>query len=193
MKAQNSILSVLTVIIFGISCKYEKKIPPEHNQNYFGNENIAKMSYFKEITGKSGYDILKKQNDRYSAFYVNFKNTNDSKAGIFRFKKQSLDDKKNYRIVLYTFVNNIKKDSLEFYRNSIDSDYEPSDFTCVSYLDLKTNKVWQLKYFSSATDRSVNFVSYQKSSIINGVIKSDSLYYLDESLDVEMDKRNLYY
>jgi len=50
-----------------------------------------------------------------------------------------------------------------------------------------------LKYFSSPAAQSADPVSYEVSKIENGKIKPDHLYFLDESLDAEIDKRNLYY
>lgn len=54
----------------------------------------------------------------------------------------------------------------------------------------------QIKYFplNPLRGNSIGIVSYTESSInVDGTIKSDSLHYLDESLDVEMEKYNLYY
>ncbi|WP_456311784.1 hypothetical protein [Pseudomonas shirazensis] len=95
---------------------------------------------------------------------------------------------------MYTFFDNKKKDSIEFYRNVDDLKYEPSHYTSLSYLDIKNKKIWQIKYFSSPVDKSVGYVVFERSKIKeNGKIETDSLYYLDESLDVEMEKNKLYY
>ncbi|WP_394773622.1 hypothetical protein [Flavobacterium sp.] len=105
-----------------------------------------------------------------------------------------MSKEKKYRIVLYTLIENEKKDSIEFYRNVDDLKYEPSNYTCLSYLDLKVKNIWQLKYFSSPVDKSVGYIIYEKKKIMeNGKIETDSLFYLDESLDVEMEKNKLYY
>lgn len=112
----------------------------------------------------------------------------------FKFEKQLISGGKKYRIVLYTFFDNKKKDSIEFYRNVDDLKYEPSNFTSLSYLDLRDKKIWQIKYFSSPVNKSVGYVLYERSKIKeNGKIESDSLYYLDESLDAEMEKNDLYF
>jgi hypothetical protein len=189
------LLLIGIIIMLGISCKKDNKnISDKNNKTYFtGDQKLADKSYFETLTAKEGYVILKKQNDLYEKNYSNFKSSGSLTSAYIRFEKQFLKDKKNYRIVLYTLMNDTKTDSIEFYRNTTGFKYEPSNYTHISYLDLKTNKIWQLKYFSSPADKSCNLISYQVSKIDNGKIKPDSLFYLDESLDAELEKRNLYY
>jgi len=52
------------------------------------------------------------------------------------------------------------------------------------------NAVWQIKYFTPYSE----IISYKQIDIkVNGSLQSDILYYLDESLDVEMSKYKLYF
>jgi len=170
------------------------------DRNIFSGDSIlAIKNYFEHLTDDDkGYLILKKQNESYQNHYANFINTDSlqfSSNNIqFKLEKQFLSNEKNYRIVLYTLIDNKKRDSIEFYRNVNDLRYEPGSYTSLSYLDLKNKKIWQIKYFSSRVDKSVGYILYAKNKVMeNGKIETDSLYYLDESLDVEMEKENLYY
>jgi len=106
----------------------------------------------------------------------------------FKLVKQSIN-KKEYRVVLYSLINNIKKDSIEFYRSKKNATAN-YNYTCLSYLGLKHNAVWQIKYFTPYSE----IISYKRIDIkVNGSLQSDTLYYLDESLDVEMSKYKLYF
>ncbi|MFH7015053.1 hypothetical protein [Flavobacterium sp. FlaQc-47] len=168
-------------------------------KNIFSGDSIlAIKNYFDHLTENKGYLILKKQNESYQKHYANFINIDTPQSHStqlnFKFEKQFLSNEKKYRIVLYTLIDNKKKDSIEFYRNVNDLKYEPSNYTCLSYLDFKNKKIWQIKYFSSPINKSVGYILYEKNKVMaNGKIEKDSLYYLDESLDVEMEKNNLYY
>ncbi|KUJ60003.1 hypothetical protein AR687_20495 [Flavobacteriaceae bacterium CRH] len=168
-------------------------------ENVFsGDSTLGSERYFDNLTDDKGYLVLKKQNDLYQKKYSNFKNSKfpqiiSTDRAKLKFEKQFINETK-YRIVLYTFIDNRKKDSIEFYRNVEDLKYEPSHYTSLSYLDIKNKKIWKIKYFSSPVDKSVGYILYERSKIIeNGKIETDSLYYLDESLDVEMEKNKLYY
>lgn len=199
---KNKLLIIFTCFIV-ISCnrKKENTIKLDNNQStilFFGDSILGTKNYFKNLTKEKGYTILKKQNDLYQKSYLNFENGDISQFNTeninFKFEKQFLNSEKKFRIVLYTFVDSKKKDSIEFYRNVDDLKYEPSNYTCLSYLDLKNKKIWQMKYFSSPVDKSVGYILYKKNKVMeNGKIETDSLYYLDESLDVEMEKYKLYY
>ncbi|KIC03677.1 hypothetical protein OA88_02700 [Flavobacterium sp. JRM] len=199
---KNKLLIVFTCFIV-ISCNRNKgnTIKLDNNQStilFFGDSILGTKNYFKNLTKEKGYTILKKQNDLYQKSYLNFENGDISQFNTeninFKFEKQFLNSEKKFRIVLYTFVDSKKKDSIEFYRNVDDLKYEPSNYTCLSYLDLKNKKIWQMKYFSSPVDKSVGYILYKKNKVMeNGKIETDSLYYLDESLDVEMEKYKLYY
>lgn len=187
-------LFISFLVLFGLSCKKESIISSHQTQNYFfGDQKIADKLNFKILKDKEGYIVLKNQTELYKKNYLNFKDLAGYKSANIKFKKQFLNGGKNYRIILYTLLNNKKTDSTEFFRHTTGFKYEPSNYTHVSYLDLKNNKIWQLKYFSSPAAKSAYPVSYEVSKIENGKIKSDHLYFLDESLDTEMDKRNLYY
>lgn len=168
-------------------------------ENVFsGDSTLSIKKYFDDLTDDKGYLTLKKQNDLYQKKYLNFKNsklpqivfTDNAKL---KFEKQFINEIE-FRIVLYTFIDNKKKDSIEFYRNVDDLKYEPSHYNTLSYLDIKNKKIWQIKYFSSQVDKSVGYVSYVRDKVMeNGKIEMDTIYYLDESLDVEIYKQKLYY
>jgi hypothetical protein len=193
----------LTIVLFGFSCKkannsFVKRnnfTSEQNNDIFLGDSIIIKKKYFENLSKAKGYSILKTQNALYEKNYLNFEKNSIKTNNIdFKFEKQLIKGGKKYRIVMYTFVANTKKDSIEFYRNVDDLKYEPSNFTSLSYLDLRDKKIWQIKYFSSPVDKSVGYVLFERSKINeNGKIESDSLYYLDESLDVEMEKNNLYF
>lgn len=165
---------------------------------FLGDSTLGSKRYFDDLTDDKGYLMLKKQDNLYKKIYLNFKNSKfpqiiSAEGAKLKFEKQFINETK-YRIVLYTFINDRKKDSIEFYRNVEDLKYEPSHYTSMSYLDSKNKKIWQIKYFSSSVDKSIGYVLYERSKIMeNGKIITDSLYYLDESLDVEMEKNNLYF
>jgi hypothetical protein len=176
-------------------CQIMKK---QDHDFFVGESVIGTDSYFDNLTEGKGYSILTKQNEFYQKNYAGFLNTDiyqlSSGNVNFKFEKQFLNSEKKYRIVLYTYFNSKKKDSIEFFRNVDDLEYEPSHYTCLSYLDLKNKKIWQMKYFSSTADKSIGYILYKKNKIMeNGKIETDSLFYLDESLDVEMEKNKLYY
>lgn len=107
-------------------------------------------------------------------------------------KEEQLRNENNLKINLFTFKDGKKIDSIEFYRNI--SNIGRGLYNCLSYFDKKTNKIWQIKYFYFNEGNSVDIISYKEISISSdGTIQSDLLHYLDESLDVEMEKLNLYY
>jgi hypothetical protein len=187
-------LFISITILLGLSCKKDNIIRSKHTQSYFiGYPKLTDKLYVNTLMGKEGYTILKNQTDLYEKNYSNFKDLRSYRSANIKFEKQFLNGEKNYRIILYTLLNNTKTDSIEFFRHTAGFKYEPSNYTHISYLDLKNNKIWQLKYFSSPLDKSSYPISYEVSKIENGKIKSDHIYFLDESLDAEMDKRNLYY
>ncbi|WP_264551510.1 hypothetical protein [Flavobacterium sp. N2038] len=166
---------------------------------FLGDSTLAVKNYFNNLTDNTGYLTLKKQNDVYLNNYLDFRNNKipqifSNGNAKLKLEKQSIIDKTKYRIVLYSFINDKKIDSIEFYRNVSHLENEPSNYTCLSYLDLKNRKVWQIKYFSSSVDKSVNYILYERNKIMeNGKIETDSLYYLDELQDVQMGKYKLYY
>ncbi|WDF61612.1 hypothetical protein PQ462_09535 [Flavobacterium sp. KACC 22758] len=148
--------------------------------------------YFKSIASSKGNLILDKQNSLYQKKFTNLNKSDLLSSNLnkvkFKLVKQILN-KKEYRIVLYSLLNNIKRDSIEFYRSKKNA--TPNyNYTCLSYLDLKHNAVWQIKYFTPDSE----IISYKRIDIkVNGSLQSDTLFYLDESLDVEMSKYKLYF
>jgi len=196
MKTKFLLTIFLVTILF--SCKKNNGLSEKQNKEIFlGDSIIMENNYFQNLSEANGYSILNTQNNLYQKKYFNFKNSDVSQLRdniYFKIEKQFINKGKKYRVVLYTLINNIKKDSIEFYKNVKDLQYEPSNYTSLSYLDLKHNEIWQIKYFFSSVDKSVGYILYAKNKILeNGKIETDSLYYLDESLDIEMEKNKLYY
>jgi hypothetical protein len=198
IKNRLSFLIIFLVILFSLSCKQSESSFIKQNQNNFlGNQTLSKNSYFESITESKGYIRLKDQNTLYENTYTKIKSSDvfQFQTGHikYKFEKQLLNTKENYRVVLYTLIDNKKKDSIIFYTKENDLKYEFKGYTCMSYLNLKTNKLWQIKYLSYSHNDSVGIVSYEENSVLaNGTIQSDSLHFLDESLDVEIEKNNLY-
>lgn len=194
-------VSFLIILFCGLNCKkYESFTSKKINLTFFGDQNIADKNYFATISNDSNYTKLKKQNALYEKNFLNFKSFKIFPAKRisldFKFEKQFSSNTKKYRIVLYTYYENKKIDSTEFYRNTEvnDKSIGSNTYTSMSYLNLKDEKIWQIRYFHSTDTNSPAIISYEKSSIQqNGKIKSDSLFYLDESLDVKMERYNLYY
>jgi len=161
---------------------------------FLGDSSISlgEEKYFKSIAGAKGHLILEKQNSLYQKKIFDFNKWDLIRSDFsnikFKLVKQSLN-KKEYRIVLYSLLNNTKKDSIDFYRSKKNA--TPNyNYTCLSYLDLKHKAVWQIKYFTPDSE----IISYKRIDIkVNGSLQSDILYYLDESLDVEMSKYKLYF
>lgn len=166
---------------------------------FLGDSTLETKNYFENLTDSTGYVLLKKQNQLYVKNYLDFLNDDISQISSdknikLKFEKQFFKNKNEYRIVLYSFLNDKKVDSLEFYRNVTDLEYEPSNYTNLSYLNFKNGKIWQIKYFSTPVDKSVAYILYERKKILeSGKLETDSLYYLDESLDVEMGKNKLHY
>jgi len=164
---------------------------PKTNNVFLGDSKISlgHEKYFKNLVRTKGYIILKDQNNKYKNAYAKFDKSelinSNSKNLKFKLIKKYLN--KDYRIVLYTYLNGKKRDSTEFYRNS--NDHKLQNYTCMSYLDLKENKIWKIEYFSQG-----EIIFYGSDKInIDGSIETDSIYFLDESLDALMQNYNLYY
>jgi len=187
-------------VLFSISCKKNhllNRINDKKTHYFFGDSTMSQSNYFNLVTGENGYTILKKQNKLYQQKYFDSEKGNlpEIKKGnlTIRLLKMKSSDK-NSKVILYTFKDDKKIDSLQFYRSSDNIRYPSDVYTCLSHFDIKTNKIRQVRYFSYDKDRQWDIVSYKQSTILpNGNIKKDSLYYLDESLEVEMEKHHLYY
>ncbi|WJS92805.1 hypothetical protein NYQ10_11985 [Flavobacterium johnsoniae] len=185
---------LLVILIFFFFQKIESQNITKDNI-FLGDLRIGsgEGKYFKSIANSKGSVILQKQNSLYETKFIDFNKSDllksDFKNTTFKLVKQVLNKKKQYRIVLYSLLNNKKKDSIEFYRNKKNA--TPNyNYVCLSYLDLKHNAVWQIKYFTPGSE----IILYKKIDISNdGSLQSDILYYLDESLDVEMSKNDLYF
>lgn len=187
-------ISIL-LIIFNICCTKSKNASHFGNQNtYWGDVTLSEKNYYNNLVNGDMYSILKKQNNEYRKFYSKFNedeiNLNNSTS--IKIIREELSDTNQLKINLYSFNKNKKTDSIRFYRNISGNGY--GEYNCLSFFDKKNNKIWQINYFPSDFDKSVNIISYSQSSIKpDGTIKKDSLHYLDESLDVVMQDNNLYY
>ena len=191
---------LLLTILISICCKQATDISSKRvtqNKNYFvGDSTLANTNYFNSIKYKKGYLVLKKQNEEYLKKYSLAEN-NEFNLSLennisVKIVKEKHGDKNEVKVNLFTFINNKKADSIQFYRNIPQS--ELGLYNCMSYLNTKTGKIWQIKNFHSKNDKEVNIISYTEKIISSdGSIKSDSIHYLDESLDVKLDELNLYY
>ena len=186
---------ILLVILNFVFLQNIKSQATTKNNIFLGDSRISlgDEKYFKSIANTKGYLLLEKQNSLYQKNFTDFNKSDlimsNFKNMTFKLVKQVLNKNKEYRIVLYSLLDNKKKDSIEFYRNKKNA--TPNyNYVCLSYLDLKNNAIWQIKYFTPGSD----IISYKKIEIKkNGSLESDTLFYLDESLDVEMSKYNLYF
>lgn len=190
--------SLLLLAAFSLQCTQNKRsIVTNKNSNYSGDRIISfgDQKYFKSLTGGKGYGILKKQNNTYFKHFIKFKNykieSQKNDVSVTLITEQPLNSE-NVKVNLITYIKNRKADSIQFYRKMAGETY--GRYNCLSYFDREKNKIWQIKYFPSATNRPADIVSYSSSNISSsGIIKTDSVYYLDESLDAVMQKYNLYY
>lgn len=190
----------ILIFVFGICCKQsENSLSIGENKivnHYFGDSILSKNNYFETLVKSNDQSFLKKQNEKYLKMYSHFKNDSYSLSQGISIKliREELPDESNIKVNLFTYKGKEKIDSIQFYRNISGDGF--GLYNCLSYFDKKTNKIWQIKYFPSNPSRSnsVGIVSYTESSLTSdGKFKSNSLHYLDESLEVEMEKYNLYY
>ncbi|SDI15737.1 hypothetical protein [Chryseobacterium jejuense] len=202
IKKVYSYSALMLTILVSICCKQAVDTSSKniaHNRNHFvGDSILANANYFNSLKNGKGYLVLKKQNEEYLKQYSLAENNEHSlplENNIsIKLIKERQTDRNIIKVNLFTYVNNKKADSIQFYRNISGDGF--GNYSCLSYFNAKTNKIWQIKYFplNPLRGNSVGIVSYTESSIsTDGTIKSDSLHYLDESLDVEMEKYNLYY
>ncbi|MCS4302308.1 MULTISPECIES: hypothetical protein [unclassified Chryseobacterium] len=202
MKKIYSSSALLLMILVSVCCKKTVDNLSKnagHNKNYFSGDSIlASPNYFNSLKNKKGDMVLQQQNEEYLKKYTLSEN-NESYFPLkdnvsIKLVKEKQIDRSIIKVNLFTYVNNKKTDSIQFYRNISGEGF--GNYNCLSYFNAKTNKIWQIKYFplNPLRGNSAGIVSYTESSISpDGTIKSDSLHYLDESLDVEMEKYNLYY
>lgn len=187
--------TIILLIIFNICCtKNKNSSHPSHQNTYWGDVTLSEKNYYNDLVNSDIYSILKKQNNEYRKSYTKFNedeiNLNNSTS--IKIIREELSDTNQLKINLYTFNKNKKTDSIRFYRNISGNGY--GEYNCLSFFDKKNNKIWQINYFPSEFDKSVNIISYLESSIKpDGTIKTDSLYYLDESQEIIMQENNLYY
>jgi len=194
-KIKYSLLTVILLTIFNICCTKKKNTVFSNQQNsYLGDSTLSEKNYFKTLVHGDTYSILNKKNEKYKKFYSTYDENRISLPNDISIKiiDEKLCSKDNLKINLYTFNKNKKIDSIRFYRNISGKNYEK--YNCLSFFDKKNNKIWQINYFPSDFEKSVNIISYLEMSIKpDGTIKKDSLRYLDESLEVIMQDNNLYY
>ncbi|QXU49164.1 hypothetical protein KYG33_20815 [Chryseobacterium sp. D764] len=200
IKKVYSYFALLLTILISICCKQAVDTSSKniaHNENYFiGDSILASANYFNSLKNGKGYLVLKKQNEEYLKKYSLTKNNElylplENNISI-KLIKEKLEGKNTIKVNLFTFINNKKTDSIQFYRNIPQS--ELGMYNCLSYFNSKTGKIWQIKYFHSDNNKGLNIISYTERNISSdGSIKSDSIQYLDESLDLKLDELNLYY
>jgi len=185
---------ILIFTTLSICCKDNTFIKEKKVDFFWGDKKISDKKYFESLTSSKGYSILKNQNFLYEKNCSNIQNTQLSKSkSLSIILSKSVANEKDYKFVLYTLVNKEKIDSIQFYRKVNDVRYKSDLYTCLSYLDLKNKKIWQVSYFSSK--KSFDIISYSTSKINeNGTItKFDSIPYLDEALETELNNNKVYY
>lgn len=194
------IFSPILIFILGICCKQSKNsLSINENKienHFFGDSILSKNNYFETLVKGNDKSFLKKQNEKYLTIYSHFKNDSSfiSEDISIKLIKEELHDENNIKVNLFTYKGKEKVDSIQFYRNISGEGF--GTYNCLSYYNKQTNKIWQIKYFPLNPLRAnlVGIVSYTESSFTSdGKFKLDSLHYLDESLDLEMEKYNLYY
>lgn len=194
------LLSIFLIIFSGVCCKQNmpniNKTDTTTSSVFWGDSTLAKENYFKTVASEHGSSILKKQNNLYLKKYSDYNSTDSKSTNLnaisVQLLKQSSSSSKEFKVNFFTYDNGKKIDSLDFYRNISGDGF--GEYNCLSYFDQKNNRLWQIKYFPSKGKDPSYIISYSKSSITSdGKIEQDSLYYLDESLEEEMDKYNLYY
>ena len=198
---RNTIFSLFIFIsLFYSFCdECEKNHITEKNQNenaYWGDFTLSHTYYWKKLVKGKTYQILKKQNSLYQNTYTKIQpqKISLSKNLIIKLTRVKTTNQSDIKINLYTYIGNKKIDSIQFYRSVSGNEF--GHFNSLSYFNPNTHKIWQIQYFpiNPVTGNSVGIVSYTEKNIrSDGKIKTDSLHYLDESLDVEMDKYHLYY
>jgi len=156
---------------------------------------LNKINYFKEIAFDKGFSTLEHQNFIYLKEFSNFNKIEFKSSTLDNINLKIINENSNknkeIKVNFYTYKNGIKIDSIAFYRNISGHGY--GKYNCLSYFDKNTSKIWQINYFPFKNDQSF-IVSYSESNITSeGKIKLDSLHYLDESLEVEMENYNLNY
>lgn len=196
------IISVL--FCFGLLTKLFVQCTPNKNSAVDRRNNVfigdpklggGDLAYFSSITKPGGAQILHDQNTIYQNHFAKYQLERISlerSACSVELVKALGSTQENMQVHLFTFVNNKKMDSVQFYSNISGDGY--GAYNCLSYFDPKSAKIWQIKYFPSKANKTADIISYSAHKIdVDGTIKLDSLYYLDEAWDAEMEKYQLYY
>ncbi|PRA91393.1 hypothetical protein CQ046_23260 [Chryseobacterium sp. MYb7] len=186
---------ILIFTTLSICCKDSISTKEKKTVFFLGDKKISDKKYFESLTSSKGYSILRNQNSLYEKNYSNIHNAQLSKSeSLSIILNKSISNEKNYKLVLYTLKNKKKIDSIQFYRKVNDVRYKSDRYTCLSYLDLKNKKIWQVSYFSSP-NQSLDIISYSISKINKDgtITKFDSIPYLDEALETELSNNKVYY
>ncbi len=198
MKSNRAYIGFLMIFaLLTASCKEYIKYNVENpSSSFLGNKRLEEPNFFDQVA--KNHNSLMTQCALYEE---NFRAFNDS--NVLKLPGKNLHSKlqkqllhsSDSRIVLFTYVNNTKVDSVEFYRNSevYNETAGCNQYTCLSYLDLKKGEIWQAKYFHQSKFDTPAIICYLKRTIrTDGKIRTDSLNYLDESLEAEMQQYKLY-
>lgn len=204
MKTKIYILPLLILfILLSVCCRQKKEIiETKTSKNiYTGDSTLSNKNYFNTLVSLGDEKIglaLQKQNEKYLEEYK--KNNHGEIQSISKenyttkLVNETQHDKNNIKVNLYTIIGNKKIDSIPFYRNILGNNF--GKYICLSYYNPKMNKLWQIKYFplNPLRGNSLAMVSYTVKSINKtGIIETDIIHFLDESLEVEMVNNDLYY
>ncbi|MBP2615889.1 hypothetical protein [Chryseobacterium jejuense] len=119
-----------------------------HNKSHFvGDSILANANYFNSLKNGKGYLILKKQNEEYLKQYSLAENNElslplENNISI-KLIKEKQTDRNTVKVNLFTYLNNKKTDSMQFYRNISGDGF--GNYNCLSYFNKKTNKIFSLK------------------------------------------------
>ncbi|MFN3022003.1 hypothetical protein ACK1KB_13650 [Chryseobacterium sp. TY3] len=193
-KIRNLIIQFLILLFISctISCKYKNNAKIKQ---FVGDSLISTKLYFTILTTKKTSQLLENQNNLYIKNFSKFKSTTISTSTDLNIKliKANTPNEKDLKINLYTYLKDKKVDSIQFYRNLSGGKF--GHFNTLSYFNSKKNKFWQIQYFPTNPLRgnTPGIISYTEKSITQeGLITTDSIHYLDESLQAVLDENNLY-
>lgn len=204
MKSKKNILPLLILMIsLSFCCKQKKELfETKTSKNiYTGDSTLSNKNYFNTLVSLGDEKInlaLQKQNEKYLKEYKKINpgelQSISKENYTTKLVNEAQHDKNNIKVNLYTIIGNKKIDSISFYRNISGNNF--GKYICLSYFNPKMNKLWQIKYFplNPIRGNSASMISYTVKSINEtGIIKTDIIHFLDESLEVEMEKNELYY
>lgn len=183
MKNFNRIGSLvfLLILFFTSICFAQKQKSTPNINPTFGDSSLSHSDYLKNLS----FETLQAQLKLYKKEFTDFNNKEWNNGDVV----YKLTYIKGSKIMLYTYVKNEKIDSIQFYKVESDVRYTNDEYSCISYIN--KNEIWKFRSFSSKS-KLLDVASFIKATIkSDGIIETDILYYLDESLEVEIYNNKL--